>query len=67
MDLILKSIDCEKYKSILEKHGINEHMMIYLTASDLEQINVDNKDIQTILTAVKTLDKTLNFSETQLS
>uniref|UniRef100_A0A2S2PWY8 SAM domain-containing protein n=1 Tax=Sipha flava TaxID=143950 RepID=A0A2S2PWY8_9HEMI len=67
MDLILKSINCEKYKFVFEKHGINEHTMLHLTASDLKYLNVEDKDIQAILTAVDVLNKTLNLSETQLS
>lgn len=67
MDLILKSINCEKYKSMFEKHGINEHTMLQLTTSDLKYLNVEDKDIQAILGAVNVLNKTLNLSETQLS
>ncbi|CAH1724563.1 uncharacterized protein LOC114130028 [Aphis gossypii] len=67
LELILKSINCEKYKSKFEKHGINEHTFIQLIADDLRLLDVDNKDINTILTAINVLSKTLNHSEIRLS
>uniref|UniRef100_A0A2S2NTT3 SAM domain-containing protein n=1 Tax=Schizaphis graminum TaxID=13262 RepID=A0A2S2NTT3_SCHGA len=67
LELILKSINCEKYKSKFENRGINEHTFILLTADDLRYLDVDNKDIYTILTAINVLNKTLNNSEVRLS
>jgi len=67
LELILKSINCEKYKSKFENHGINEHTLIQLSADDLRYLDVDNKDIKTILNAINILNKTLKYNETRLS
>jgi len=67
LELILKSINCEKYKSKFEKCGIDEHTIIQLTADDLRNLDVDNKDIYTILNAINILNKTLDYSEIKLS
>ncbi|XP_015376133.1 PREDICTED: uncharacterized protein LOC107170512 [Diuraphis noxia] len=67
LELILKSINCEKYISKFENHGINEHTLIQLSADDLKSLDVDNKDIKTILNAINVLNKTLKHSETRLS
>lgn len=67
LDLILKSINCVKYKSKFEEYGINEQTMLYLTANDLRLMNVDNSDIHVILNAVNILNKTLDFKEVRLS
>lgn len=52
---------------MFERYGINEQTMLHLTTKDLEYLKVDDKDIQTLLTAVEVLNKTLNLSETHLS
>jgi len=67
LDLILKSINCENYKPVFDKHGINEHSLVNLTASDLRLMNVDNKDITSIMTAVNVLKKTVPCPEVRLS
>ncbi|XP_022170442.1 uncharacterized protein LOC111033820 [Myzus persicae] len=67
LELILKSINCEKYKSKFETHGINEHTLILMSADDLRSLDVDNNDIYTILNAINILNKTLNHSEIRLS
>ncbi|CAI6345162.1 unnamed protein product [Macrosiphum euphorbiae] len=67
LELILKSINCEKYVSKFEKHGINEHTLILLSADDLRTLDVDNKDIYTILSAINILNKTLKNCEIRLS
>jgi len=67
LELILKSINCEKYISKFENHGINEHTLILLSADDLRSLDVDNKDIYTILSAINILNKTLKHSEIRLS
>lgn len=67
LELILKSINCEKYKSKFEEYGINEYIMVHLNATDLRYLDVDEKDIPTILTVVNVLNKTLNFQKVRLS
>ncbi|XP_060867541.1 uncharacterized protein LOC132942874 isoform X2 [Metopolophium dirhodum] len=67
LELILKSINCEQYISKFENHGINERTLILLTADDLRSLDVDNKDIYTILSAINILNKSLKHSEIRLS
>lgn len=67
LDLILKSINCEKYKSTFDDHDIDEHTMLHLTESDLKYMNINDEDIVTILASVNVLNKTLNLSEIKLS
>jgi len=67
LELILKSINCEKYKSQFENHGINEQTLILLSEDDLRRLGVDNSDIYTILNAINILNKTLKHSEIRLS
>ncbi|XP_025193972.1 uncharacterized protein LOC112593681, partial [Melanaphis sacchari] len=67
LELILNSINCEKYKSKFENYGINEYTFAQLTVDDLKDLNVDNEDINTILTAINVLNKTLNRGEVRLS
>ncbi|KAL4103563.1 hypothetical protein QTP88_018924 [Uroleucon formosanum] len=67
LELILKSINCKKYKSKFENHGINEHIVIQLKENDLRNLDVDKKDINTILNAINVLNKTLDHSKIKLS
>lgn len=67
LDLILKSINCEKYNSTFKEHGIDEYTMLHLTANDLKYMNISEIDIVTIMNAVNVLNKTLNLSEIRLS
>ncbi|XP_050520270.1 uncharacterized protein LOC126893803 [Daktulosphaira vitifoliae] len=67
LDLILKSINCENYKSKFVEYGIDEYTMLYLTASDLRQLDVSECDIPVILSAISVLSKTSNYSKVKLS
>jgi len=67
LDLILKSINCDKYKSKFENYGINEETLLHLTADDLIQMDIEKTDIQIILSAVNILNRTLNLSKIKLS
>ncbi|XP_050437497.1 uncharacterized protein LOC126843759 [Adelges cooleyi] len=67
LDFVLKSIECEKYKSKLIEYGIDEHIMVYLTASDLRQLDVSDTDIPLMLEAINVLNKTSTFNKLKLS
>lgn len=57
MDLILKSINCEKYKEKFDEHSINENTFLYLTANDLRTMDLDNNDIPKVLEVINILNK----------
>jgi len=67
LELILKSINCEKYKSKFENHGIDEYTFVQLSADDLRNLDIDSKDIKPILNAINVLNKTLKHNEVRLS
>lgn len=67
LDLILNSINCEKYKQKLDEYGINQDTMLDLTANDLRVIDIDNKDIPTMLATINVLNKTRSSTEVKLS
>ncbi|VVC35922.1 Sterile alpha motif/pointed domain,Sterile alpha motif domain [Cinara cedri] len=67
LDLILKSVNCEQYKSKFEDNEINEQAMLLLTESDLKYLEIKDKDCTSILNAINILRKTINSTEIKLS
>lgn len=63
----MKSINCEHYKSKFVEYGIDEYIMLHLTASDLRQLDVSDRDIPEILSAISVLSKTSNYTKVKLS
>lgn len=67
LDLILKSINCEEYKSKFDDYGIDEYSMLLLTESDLKYFGIEDKDCSLIYNAINVLKSPSNSSETKLS
>lgn len=67
LDLILTSINCQQYKSLFESYGINEYTIVNMTDSDLKHMNVNEKDIATIMNAINVLNKSLSYHEVRFT
>lgn len=67
LDLVLKSINCDKYVPKFKHYGINEYTILHLTASDLRVMDVDENDITSIMNALNVLNKTSDLINLQLS
>lgn len=67
LDFILKSINCEKYTSTFVENGINEYMLLDLTANDLRIMGVDQNDVTIIMTAVNVLKQSQDIVDPRLS
>lgn len=67
LDLILKSVNCEKYKSKFLDYRLNEYTILQLTENDLKFFDIKDKDLSMILDAIGVLKKTLHLNEIKLS